>query len=303
MINYNMHGSSPKHLGTDLQVCIVTMRKYHMSHITPKSLAAGVIAGALAFSAPAASLTTVASAQTYNPTFNAGQYEKNVNNLASQITTEMKKNGKKVSDDTLEKIFDTPFKGGKATVKDGYTPTFGAEATGKSAAEVKAFKKRGLDEAQRLSDDDLNKAINTIFKGEAPVDSKDAVAVPDAAIDPNKPSEEVKDAPPAPAPEPKENTADDAVAAAPADTDTAPVDPPKVEAPKVEQEVDEKDAAEDVEESKTVQQTAPSGQESTGTQTVSEAPRLANTGASVLALLALGGVAAAAGTVVLRRKK
>lgn len=264
---------------------------------TRRAVVAGFAAGAIALGAPVSGIiaATTAHAQgAYSPTFNT-QYVENVNAYATQIQQALASSGKTVSDDSLSQIFDIPFKEGKVSPEEGYKPTFSANATGDTPAEIEEFKARGFKLAQQLSDDDLKNAIAKI--GGAPIDQNNAVEVPDATINPNQAGEEVNEAPPAPVV--NDNSADNNVASA-NEADLAPA--PEANSTEAENDTDSDDNQEsESTESNTTntQEQSPASQQSSQP---TNAPSLANTGAPVIGLIALGGLASAAGAMTLRRK-
>ena len=271
-----------------------------MKKTSPKrAVVAGLAAGAIALGAPVAGIVgaSVAQAQqTYAPAFSSKQYVNNVNSYAKQIKETLASSGKTVSDASLSEIFDIPFKDGKAAPSQGYKPAFSSAATGDTPAEIEEFKTRGFKLAQQLSDDDLKNAIAKIG---ANVDQNNAVEVPEATIDPNKPVKEVNEQPAPPVV--NENSAGNNVASV-GESETTPV----TENPAQSNETVPENA-----EPSNDANPAPNGAETQAPATGSvvqqpaqtNTPKLANTGASVTALLALGGLASGAGVMALRRKK
>ena len=271
-----------------------------MKKTSPKrAVVAGLAAGAIALGTPVAGIVgaTVAQAQeAYAPAFSSKQYVDNVNNYAKQIKETLASSGKTVSDASLSEIFNIPFKDGKAAPSKGYKPAFSSASTGDTPAEIEEFKTRGFKLAQQLSDDDLKNAIAKIG---ANVNQNNAVEVPEAKINPNKPAKEV-DEQPAP-PVVNENSADNNVASVDK-SETAPV---------TENQDQGTEAPSENSEPSNDANPAPNGAETqspaTGSvvqqPTQTNTPKLANTGASVTALLALGGLASGAGVMALRRKK
>lgn len=266
-----------------------------MKKTSPKrAVVAGLAAGAIALGAPVAGIVGTATTQAqeaYAPAFSSKQYVSNVNNYAKQIQETLASSGKTVSDASLSEIFDIPFKDGKAAPSEGYKPAFSSAATGDTPAEIEEFKTRGFKLAQQLSDDDLKNAIAKIG---ANVDQNNAVEVPEATINPNKPVEEVNEQPAPPAV--NENSAGNNVASVDK-SETAPV----TENPGQSNET----APENSESSKDVTPTPGNADTQSPAQQPAQTntPKLANTGASVTALLALGGLASGAGVMALRRKK
>lgn len=267
---------------------------------TRRAVVAGFAAGAIALGVPVSGIiaATTAHAQgAYSPTFNT-QYVENVNAYATQIQQALASSGKTVSDDSLSQIFDIPFKEGKVSPGEGYKPTFSANATGDTPAEIEEFKARGFKLAQQLSDDDLKNAIAKI--GGAPIDQNNAVEVPDATINPNQAGEEVNEAPPAPVV--NDNSADNDVASA-NEADFAPV--PESDNTEAENDTDSDDNLESESTESAESNTTNTQAQSPASQQASQptnAPTLANTGAPVIGLIALGGLASAAGAMTLRRK-
>lgn len=274
-----------------------------MKNISPKrAIAAGFAAGAITLGVPIAGTLGATPAQAqeaYAPAFSSKQYVDNVNNYATQIKKTLASSGKTVSDASLSQIFDIPFKDGKATPSEGYKPAFSSAATGNTPAEIEEFKSRGFKLAQQLSDDDLKNAITKIG---ANIDQNNAVEVPEATVNPDQEGEEVNEQP-AP-PSVNENSTGNDVAAV-NEADPEPVTENNETDSEVSQHAQEEEytPAPVDNNDKTTEEQAPVNEKAQQPAPQASSPTLANTGASVTSLLALGGLASVAGVVALRRKE